>query len=225
MAEIDYKLLYRRIKKLHNFSFDLRNKLTPQRKSAITRAYKKYTKYLTKLNTGKYDFIPAKKSQLKYLSKQYVTTNRGVIYNRPKSQGTERTVKIVGRGKSTTITERVVIKYANESLSKRGLKKIVFYIRFPEDIISNPYLIGSFIDYVSDKLNPDYISVAINHYSGTQMYDPGNSARYAADLLDTLSLNSDSATEALTGIYIIYYKTGVTKKWQRNVLDVIKSLY
>lgn len=211
----NYRKQYHRLKQIHDFSFNLREKLTPQRKAAIRRVYSKNYRLLGRIERGRYTFLKATKAQIKNLSKQFPVTNKGIIYNRPVDLGTIRTTKIVGRGKQTQLVDTV-------KLQRRDVKKIVFYVPFPDNFEMN--LIDVYMEYIKDRLDPDYLSVAINHYQGTEEYQPLDLVKYAPQLKGMLDIESDGKAK-FTGIYIVYFKKRVTKTWLKKVEKIINSLF
>lgn len=213
----DYKAQMKRLKKVHSFTFDAREKLIPQRKTAIRKAFNKYNQYLSKIKKGEYTFIKAKKSQVKNLKEQFPHSNKGIIYNHPVQPGAIRKTEIFGTGKSTKLLDEFEYTLAIPEL--KGLKEYTFYLPWPESLAVDMREVWT--DYVNDTLQPNYISVAINGYSGLGMMQPGDAGKYTKDLTDKLG---KKGKEILTGIYVIFHrrKVGV---WLRKIKQKINSLY
>lgn len=220
-ARVTYREKYNRLQQIHDFTFSESDNFTPRQKTAITRLYKKYQREILRLQTEnknkRFTFIKATKAQRDKFKSQYVVTNKGIIYNRPVSKA-----KIVGKGKDTRILAETKLD-KKESVQKRN-HKIELYIQFPEEIKSDPDLINEFVKQIQKQFKPDYISVAINHYAGTAMYSPKTMNHYAPDLTDKLS-NIPEQKNPFTGVYIIYYRQRVNKKWLTNLNQKIELLF
>lgn len=104
LSNSDYKARLKLIREYNNFSFDLRNKLTPARKSAITRAYNKNKHVYQSLPSqdgrtvgSKFKFLKGgtrkKQNQLKGVT-QYVT-NKGAFVS-VKHSPSDKAQKIQG---------------------------------------------------------------------------------------------------------------------------------
>lgn len=223
--EFNYKAQFKRLKKIHGFTFDARHKITPARKSAIRKAYNKYNVSLNKIEKGIYTFIPAKKSQIKNLGEQFPHSNKGIIYNHPVAPETKRETKIFGKGKHTKLVDAITIYDPEKEYAP--IKKYTFYIPFPDDF--SPVYIDSYIDLINDRLNPDYVSVAINGYAGTREYQPQHMTGYGQQLMDNLLIEQDIEDETtkdiFTGVYIVYYRKRLNKKWLEKIKRIINSLF
>jgi hypothetical protein len=221
-----YKKQYKRLRAIHNFTWDGRQKLTPARKGQITKLYNQHYIALGKIERGVYSFVNATKAQSKNLDQQFPHTNKGIIYNKPIHSGEKRQTTIIGRGNKTQLMDKITIKYPTE---KSMTTKFTTYLPFPDNF--DPSNIDYFIDIIESKLQPDYISVAINGYAGSQSFLPSSMASYAPSLTDSISQaidDADSEDEVLdifTGVFIIYYRKGLTKKWLQKIKKIIDSLY
>ncbi len=213
----DYKAQMKRLKNVHQFTFDAREKLIPQRKTAIRKAFNKYNQYLSKIKRGEYTFIDAKKSQVKNLKEQFPHSNKGIIYNRPVQSGAVRKTEIFGTGKHTKLLDE--FEYTEVSPVLKDLREFTFYLPWPESLDVDAREI--WVDYVNDTLQPNYISMAINGYSGLAAKMPGEAGKYAIDLTDKLG---KKGKEILSGIYLIFHR----KKggaWLKRIKQEINSLY
>jgi hypothetical protein len=216
----NYKQQYSRLKGIHNFTFNLRQKLTPQRKAAIRKAHNKYNKILHAVENGRYTFVETTPSQNKNLREQYPYTNKGIIYNKPVDKGTVRTTKIFGRGKNINLVDDVRLKFASD---KNEARKITFYIQFPPDFMYSE--LDIWIEYIRDLLEPDYISVAINGYAGSQEVLPSSFGKYAEDLRNKLKNKNEGAEDAVTGLYVIFYIKRLNNQWLKEKEKLIESLF
>ena len=224
----DYKEAFIKLRDVHDFTFDLRNKLTPQRKAAITKQWFKNRDFIKDIDDGKYTFIPAKKSQIKNLKGQFPSTNKGIIYNHPVHAETKRKTTITGTGKKTAIVDEVTVAYP--SPSQVGLKSYTFYIKFPDSVRYHPTYSMWAIEDIQKQLNPDNISVAIHGYAGLQEFLPENMSNYIPDFIQRLldievDEGEEEAKNAFTGVYIIYKKKGATQKWINQIQNTIQSLF
>ena len=213
----DYKKQFQRMKKVHGFTFSTRERLTPQRKTAIRKAFNKYSKLVSKIDSKKYTFIPAKKSQIKNLKSQFPVSNKGVIYNHPVGADVKRKTKIFGQGKKTKLVDEII--YDLVPKEKIGLKQYTFYLPWPEGLTAS--MRETWIDYITDTLKPTHMTVAINGYSGLGMKAPASMGQYAVDLMDKLG---KKGKEILTGIYLIFFRRK-GGKWINKTQEKINLLY
>jgi len=218
-----YKRQFKRLQLIHEFSWDGRQKLTPARKGQITKLYNQHYIALGKIERGVYSFVPATRSRIKNLDQQFPHTNKGIIYNKPIQAGEKRKTILIGRGKKTQLLDHIVIKNKDHATDKNYISRYTIYLPFPDnfEVMHLEY----FIDIVRDKLDPDYISVAINGYAGNQAFLPSSMSNYAPQLFDKLSATGEEETDIFTGLYIIYYRKGLNKKWLQKIKRIIDSLY
>ena len=79
----------------------------------------------------------------------------------------------------------------------------------------------TWIDFITDTLKPNYMSVAINGYSGLAMKESNTMGQYAADLVDKLG---KKGRKILTGIYLIFLKRK-GGAWVNKIQNQINLLY
>jgi len=209
-----YKRQFKRLKKIHNFSFNLRGKLTPARKASITKLYNQHYIALGKIERGVYSFVPATRWQKTQLKENFPSTNKGFIYNHPIDPKTKRTTKIVGRGKNTRMVDKVIILDPNTG--KKQNVKVTFYIPFPREIDRVNH--QEFTEFVNQLLKPDFISISINGHAGKSQRIGELAVKYSGEFSD---IKGDDGKSVFTGLYIIYYFKNITKKrlnkWAKNI--------
>jgi hypothetical protein len=211
-----YKKQYKRLRAIHNFSWDGRQKLTQARKGQITKLYNQHYIALGKIERGVYTFVEATKWQKQHLNEQFPSTNKGFIYNHPIEKDIKRTTRIIGKGKTIRLLDSVTT-YDPDSKKKIDTKQ-TFYIPFPSerDRLNHDL----FIDYVHHFLKPDFISVAVNGYSGKTEHQHGEAITSGDPLTNLIGKDGE---EVYTGIYIIYYLRAKTKKGLTKWLNTINQ--
>lgn len=135
------------------FGFSIREKLTPQRKGAITKKLRKVSGYLNPKN--RFTFVPTDKKTLSALKKRgdiakESTTSKGVFLQSPK-------------GKKS----RYKIKPDGEILRQTGSRESSFALYRSESVVKNPKQIIA----EAKKRGAQYIFVSIKGYQGKTKYD------------------------------------------------------
>lgn len=228
MLDHVYRRRFERLKLVHKFNFDGRafrsnadgtvkmsDKNKSRRKGAITKAWKKYGRLSAKVESGEYDFVSATKAQVRHLKDQFPHTNIGIIYNKRVDAGTQRRTEIFGRGENTQLLGNIKISNARDAAHAR---KLTFYLKFPTSL--NRMNVDVYVHTVWMFLKPDYVSVAINGYAGTRMVDAASFKKYLeSEIMGEVGqiIDENTSDYIYTGIYIIYYKKAVSKKWLDNL--------
>lgn len=217
MKDHIYKSRMKRLRLVHKFSFDLRQTLTSQRKSAITRVWNSAADLLKKVESGEYTFLETTKTQTDHLKTQFPHTNKGIIYNKKVDKGTKRKTTIIGKGKNIQLLDDIKIDHA---VSKEYARKLTFYMKYPDWL--NQLDTEQYIFDLEAELEPDFISVAINGYAGSALITAKDFAKYHVSLGNKIEQKTD-ATEVLTGVYIIYFVERLTTKWLEELKEKIMT--
>jgi len=215
-----YKRRYRAVASVHAFSFNLRQKLTPGRKAAITNAWNKYHRLAASVAKGYTTFIPATRYKRRNFIDRFAHTNKGIVYGTQKKPTTKRVIKLVGKGSKMHLF--ITTTVANPPPSLTGLKKITIYIPLPTDYFID--VIDGYVREITDKLHPEYISVAIKDKQGHAMYEPKLFIKYLTDFIEEAAGGKKDIRDVLTGFYLSWFKKRVTKKWTGKILRNINTL-
>lgn len=191
-SNANYKKSLKELRKYYNFSFDLRNALTPARKAAITRAQIKYEKQVKPALDRGGKFQPAtrtKRRKVRDVAGKSATTSKGFILMPPKDS---EKIDFVGDA---------VVSFVGEAIFKMySVGDPVAFARDPDAFI---------------KQLPDYkhavgirVNVGEQQYYGTQKYDPSQFTRYITKDLPGFYTDhgSDRPEDFITGVTLVFIR-------------------
>ncbi len=220
------------LQKYHKFTFRPRKKFTPAQKSAITRAWNRYARFVSSDRKGReWTVKTTTRKSRRELSSRYVMSSRGMIV--PKAEGgvrvlngraAERFIKGIEKKRfkvatlDTADAHLLAVEFirVNGPLWRRSL--VVSTHRGMIDIFF-PLLSGETIDRLANAilvyLRPVSIHLSVNTSAGTTPYDPDSWAGYRESLmyLDKKLRDNDADSESpFTGIHASFFTHTVRKR-------------
>lgn len=167
-AVIDYRALYKALRKYFVFSFPLprgKKGFTPQQKSAITRKYEKIRPYI------KADFTPDLEniSFLKFPEHSTlphvdgVRTDVGLFYKYPQA---ELKLSKIEKNKWLVVVNPKIRKGAQMIQKRRDV-----FIPFPKSVLHDPNKIADFVNKIRVKYRPHGIQWGLEHSTSRSLFD------------------------------------------------------
>lgn len=176
---IDYLAMARELKPYHNFGFDLRKKLSPAMKAAITRTWKKTRNHRDKVESGEYTFIPFSRKLKKSVSKKlFGHTNKGIWFLKPDA-------KVVADG----------------VISSRFGNREDFFIPLPTGIYKNQSLLLPWLEEIHKAFHPATTSISIRGSRGMGSYGLTEMERYITDAFNYFG-SAKGHKNAINGVFV-----------------------
>ena len=178
-----YKESQKELRKYYNFSFDLRNKLTPARKAAITRAGNRFKKTIKPALEKGGKFVKANrrtKADVRALGGSRAIASKGYVLTPPINADSVRFDK-----KQNAIITKV-----------KGAVFKTYLIDNPIKFVKDP---DAFLKKLPDFRKADFVrlNVGAGHYLGNLSYDKASFNRYI-----TTELNSPE--DFITGVTLVF---------------------
>ena len=182
-SDSQYKERQKELRKYYSFSFDLRNKLTPARKAAITRAENRFKTTIKPALEKGGKFVKANrgtKAAVRALGGSRAIATKGYVLTPPINADSVRYDK-----KQNAIITKV-----------KGAVFKTYLIADPVKFVKNP---DAFMKKLPDFKKADFVrlNVGAGHYLGNLSYDKASFNRYI-----TTELNNPE--DFITGVTLVF---------------------
>lgn len=192
-----YKDQLRQLREYFNFSFDARNKMTPQRKAAITKAQKRFNRDVKPALEKGAKFQKAghsRRKQIEKLAGKRATTSKGYFLTPPKGA---KSVKYDPK-------EKAIVAEVGEFIFKTyDLNDPVQFAINPESILRN----------LPDYRKADFVrvNVAPGQYLGNNQFSKDQINKYITSDLPGPDpkypdKNTHNPAEFITGVTLVFQK-------------------
>ena len=197
-TRVEYKNELKELRKYYNFSFDARNKLTPQRKAAITRAKNRYESTVKKFQQNGGQFIKTtrtEKRRLKESRGEEFATPKGYFVFPPK--GTDKTTYDLK-------TDAIIYEVGDAIFKTYPLKDPVAFAENPDRVLRS----------LPEYRKADLIRVNVGEgmHASNQAYVPEQMNQYITKDIpgDPVpaypSRNTHNPADFITGITLVFEK-------------------